>query len=112
MTDVLVVAIVLILLAIGILIWYGTSKKREAQAKPTMPWKEFFVTILALFNSFVVLVLAVAYTHGGNISQSWLAAGGLSALGVAGIVFAYLDSFWKRKAQKTVLASKITKKAR
>jgi TRAP-type C4-dicarboxylate transport system permease large subunit len=99
MTDVLVVGIILLVLAIVILVWYA-QRKRQAQDSPQMPLREFFVTLFAMMNSFVVIILAIAYTHGSIINPSWVIASALFALGLVGIVFAYLDAFRKRKARQ------------
>ena len=102
MSDIFVVGGILILIAIGVLIWY-LAKRKQIASKPQMPLREFFVTIFALFNSFIVIVLGIFYTHGGSVKSSWVIAGVLFALGILGVMFAYLDSFWKRQARQDVV---------
>jgi drug/metabolite transporter (DMT)-like permease len=71
---------------------------------------EFFVTLLAALNGFIVVVLGFFYFGGMKIHQNLIIAILLLVLGVGGIVFAYIDRFHRRKAQQAVLASKISKK--
>ena len=110
MTDVLFVAIILVLVALGFAIWLSTKGKKKAQSKPTVSLIEFFVTFMALINSFIVIILGFAYVNGAIVRPSWMIAGFLFALGIAGIVLAYVDRFRKRKVQQINPIAKKPKK--
>ncbi len=102
MTDVIFVAIGLVIAAIGVLIWYAVSKRGNQQNKQLTPWTRFFVTVIALINSFIVLVMSVGYFHGAIIGKSLSLAILLLLLGVFGIVFAYIGRFKRTQLTKKV----------
>ncbi len=71
---------------------------------------EFFVTLLAALNGFIVVVLGFFYFGGMKIHQNLIIAILLVVLGVAGIVFAYIDRFHRRKAQQAEVIAKGAKR--
>jgi cbb3-type cytochrome oxidase subunit 3 len=97
MTDVIFVGSILFIMAIGVIVWLATRQKKGEKVQTKMPSSEFFVTVLGLMNSFIVVVLGILYLYGTQIRQSWLLAVIFMILGIAGIVFAYINKFRKRK---------------
>ncbi len=106
MTDVILVAILLVIGALVTLIFYARKQKKGAVIKSQMSWQEFFVSFIVLLNSFIVIVMGLVYVYGMQITQSWLIAILMFVFGIGGIVFAFLDRFTKRKVEAARLAQK------